>query len=167
MFILKTKNLKKLIREITSLVLLLLGILITISSIVLYVGPPNHIAYFTKWTFLGLSKCECNIIHISTGCFFIIGLLVHIILNFKSILNYLKNKSKKLIVINKSFIIALIITIYIAVGSIYNLKPMSSIVKLGSKLKVEYVNKYGVPPYGTAKYSPIKKNINIFWFRFN
>lgn len=144
-------------RQTTSLILFLSGIIVTVSSFVLFIGPPVHIAYFTQWQFLGLDRTYWNMIHTTIGFLFIIALILHTWYNWRVILIYLKNKTKNLVVLTKPFIIALLINSYVFIGSFYGLPPMKQLLLWGHLKNKGCIGKYRVFPYGQTELSPLYK----------
>lgn len=153
-------------RRITSLTLVITGIIELITSIILYIIPAGRVAYWADYHILWLSKTQWGNIHITIGTLLLLAAGLHIYYNWRPITAYLKNKAKKLIVFNKNFNIALLISLYVAGGTIYSLPPMNYILDFGEYLSDLGNEKYGEPPYGHAELSSLKMfcdkmNINL------
>ncbi len=151
-------------RKITSLTLFVSGILLTLTSIILYIVPPGRVAYWSNWKLWGMTKTEWGNHHINIGYLFIVFSIIHIIYNWKIIVNYLKDKLKKMKVFTPEFSISLIIVAVTALGTQFSIPPFSSILNLGEIIKDSATEKYGEPPYGHAELSNIKifsKNVGI------
>jgi hypothetical protein len=144
-------------RKITSLTLVVSGCIELITSIVLYMIPSGRIAYWHDYRIIGLNKAQWRDIHTTVGTLFLLAAFIHIYLNWRPILAYLKNKSKRLMIFNKNFNIALIISLYFMVGTLYSLPPMSQIVQFGKYLTVRGNSMYTEPPYHHAEKSSFKK----------
>ena len=144
-------------RKITSLTLVVSGCIELITSIVLYMIPSGRIAYWHDYRIIGLNKAQWRDIHTTVGTLFLLAAFIHIYLNWRPILAYLKNKSKRLTIFNKNFNIALIISLYFMVGTLYSLPPMSQIVQFGKYLTVRGNSMYTEPPYHHAEKSSFKK----------
>jgi hypothetical protein len=147
-------------RRTTSLILFISGIIVFITSLVLYIGPPTHVAHFSDWRMAGLSKCQWNAVHIMTGLLFIITLFFHVYFNWKMVLAYLKNRKSRIILFTKPFTLSLIITAYVCTGTLLDLPPMGQIIQWIRSVKIGHVQTYGAPPYGQAEYASLK-NIKI------
>ncbi len=143
-------------RKVTSLTLLLSGIVLLITSIILYIEPHGRVAFWADWTLLGLTKNQWDNLHINTGFLFSIALLLHIYLNWKPIIAYLKDRASKLIILNKAFIISLFVTTYAVVGTLAGLPPMEQIIKLNEFIKELQTKKYGNPPFGHAELASLE-----------
>lgn len=143
-------------RRITSLTLVISGIIELITSVILYIIPSGRVAYWSDYHLLGLSKTQWGDIHITVGTLLLVTASIHIYYNWRPITTYLKNKAKKLTIFNKNFNIALIISLFVAGGTIYKLPPMNYILDLGEYFTGLGNEKYGEPPYGHAELSSLK-----------
>ncbi len=143
-------------RKITSLTLVISGLIELVTSVVLYLIPAGRVAYWSEYHLLGLNKNQWADIHITVGTLLLVIATLHIYYNWSSITAYLKNKAKKITVFNKSFNIALIITLYVTGGTLYNLPPMNYVLQFGDYLTELGNKKYGEPPYGHAELSSLK-----------
>lgn len=143
-------------RKITSLTLIVSGIIELITSVVLYILPSGRVAYWADYRLWGLSKTQWGDIHITVGTLFLVVATLHIYYNWRSIVAYVKNRAKKLTIFTKSFNIALLLSVYVTIGTLYNLPPMNYVLQLGNYF-TETANKdYGEPPYGHAELSSLK-----------
>lgn len=83
------------IKKTASLTLAFSGIVLLLSSVVLYVGPPSHVGHFSPWLLLGLSRHHWGAIHLNGGILFCIAMLVHTYYNWKLLLSYMKRKRNR------------------------------------------------------------------------
>ena len=65
------------IRRITSLTALFAFIVMTFTSVILYIVPHGRIAYWSDWHLFGLSKKEWGSIN-NLGLFFLLSLFLHL-----------------------------------------------------------------------------------------
>ncbi len=144
------------LRKTTSLTTLLSFILLLITSIILYVTPQGKIALWANWEMLGLGKEEWGALHTNLGILFIAAGLLHTVLNWKPITAYMKNKAQQMKVFTGDFNLALGITLFSAVFTIFKWQPVHSIQVLNEHLKNASAEKYGEPPYGHAEASPLR-----------
>ena len=142
-------------RKITSLTALLSFVLLMVTSIILYVMPSGRVAYWSNWKFLLLSKEQWGALHLNLGCLLLFSIVLHIYYNWGLILNYLRNRTKKLRVFTPNFTIALALTLAVFLGTIKEIPPMSTIVNLGTSITDDANLFYGEPPYGHAELSPL------------
>jgi hypothetical protein len=143
-------------RKIASLTLIFSGFVELITSIVLYILPAGRVAYWTDYRLVGLSKTQWSNIHITVGTLFLVMALIHIYLNWRPILAYLKNKAKNILPANRQMSLALLLTIYVTVGTLYNLPPMNYVIHVGEYFTEQANAQYGEPPYGHAELSSLK-----------
>lgn len=144
-------------RKITSLTILYSGILVVATSVVLYVGPPTHIAFFSDWRMLGLAKEQWNALHVMNGILFLVGVVVHVLYNWKAILLYLKNKKENLVVFTTPCVISLCITILVCIDAILFLPPARQVLHLGHSINQNHLRRYGVFPFGEPDAYALKK----------
>ena len=147
---------KNTFKKITSLTLFLSGIVLFINSLVICIGPPTHVAHFSDWRVLGLTKCQWNAIHIMSGMLFIIAMFFHIYFNWKTMISYMKNKKNKSLFSTRAFIVSFLLTAYVCTGAVLELPPMGQFINWLRSVKISYVQKYGAPPYGGAEAAPLK-----------
>lgn len=144
-------------RKITSLTSFLSFIVLFATSIVLYFEPHGRVAFWADWRFLGLSKGGWDDIHITVGILFLASSLVHIWLNWKPVVAYMKNKARELVVFTPALVASLALTLFFTFGTLAGLPPMQQILDFSAYLKELHTEKYGNPPYGHAELSTIKK----------
>lgn len=144
------------IRKITSMTMFLSLAVLLINSIVLYVVPEGRVAYWSDWSFLGLSKSQWGEQHTTVGVLFLIAGLLHIYYNWNPIVAYMKNKARQVKIFTGPFNAALVLTIIFIVGTYYQIPPMSTIVNISDSFKHTASIKYGEPPYGHAETSSLK-----------
>lgn len=143
-------------RKVTSLTLVIASLIELITSIVLYIIPSGRVAYWSDYHLFGLSKTQWGDIHITVGTLLLIMAAIHLYLNWRPITGYIKNKAKQLTLFTKSFNIALLISLYVAIGTLYSLPPMNYVLQLGHYFSDTANEKYGEPPYGHAELSSLK-----------
>jgi len=144
------------LRKTTSLTTLTSFILLLVTSIILYVTPQGKIAFWANWKILGIGKEEWGALHTNLGVLFIISGTIHTILNWKSIVAYMKNKAQQLRVFTGDFNLALGITLVLVVSTMLEWQPIYGIQVINQNLKDASAKKYGEPPYGHAETSPLK-----------
>ncbi len=155
------------LRKITSLTSSLSFIITLITSVVLYVVPQGRVAYWADWHMLGLSKEQWGDIHITVGTLFMVMLLIHIWLNWKVLMAYLKNRARQMVVMTVPMIVSILLTLFVTVGTLFHLPPMQQVLDFGASIKADAVDTYGNPPYGHAEQSPLKKFCGYLGFDVN
>jgi len=143
------------LKKITSLTALFSFVVLTVSSIVLYVMPHGRVAYWADWHFWGLAKSDWDNMHINSGILFLVAACLHIFLNWTLILAYINNRSRDLKHFTGEFLGALVLTVAVVVGTYLMVPPFTYTLELSEALKDRGEVKYGNPPYGHAELSSI------------
>ena len=143
-------------RKITSLTALWSFILLILTSVILYIVPAGRVAYWADWRLWGLSKTQWGELHINLGVLFLAAIGLHLYLNWRPVVAYMKNNRKQLTIFNKNFNIALAVTAVVMLGTYLRLPPFSTIINAGNTIKDVAAEKYGEPPYGHAELSSLK-----------
>lgn len=144
------------IRRTVSLTLLISLLPLILTSVILYIVPEGRVAYWSNWTMLGLSKTQWGDIHINLGWLFVVAGILHLYLNWKPVVVYMKSKTKELKVFTLEFNIGLLLTLFFIVGTLMGVPPLSTILDFGTSFKEAAAEKYGEPPYGHAERSSIQ-----------
>jgi len=144
------------LRRAVSLTLLISLLPLALTSVILYIVPEGRVAYWSNWTMLGLSKTQWGDIHINLGWLFLVAGVLHLYLNWKPVVTYMKSKARELKVFTLEFNIALLLTLFFIVGTLMGVPPLSTILDFGTSFKEAAALKYGEPPYGHAERSSLK-----------
>ena len=94
------------LKKITSFVLLYSFLIMVLSGAMLFIAPFGRLSMMIQWEMFGLTKMDYQALHLIFMLVFVIAGIVHIYVNYKSIVQYWKNKSKKVIIFTKEFVIA-------------------------------------------------------------
>lgn len=144
------------IRKITSMTMFVSLALLLVNSVILYIVPEGRVAYWADWHMAGLTKTQWGDQHITVGVLFLLASVLHMYFNWPAITAYMKNKAREIKVFTGSFNAALLVTLLVAVGTYFEVPPMSTIVELGGAIKEGGAKKYGEPPYGHAELSSLQ-----------
>jgi len=143
-------------RKITSLTLLISFLLCVLTSIILYIVPDGRIAFWSVWQFWGLSKTQWGDLHLNWGILLLLACCMHIYYNWKPIVAYLKDKTKRMRIFTANFNCALLLALVFGLGTYFQIPPMSTILNFRDSIKGAAAVKYGEPPYGHAELSSLK-----------
>lgn len=143
-------------RKLTSLILAWSFVILTITSIILYITPAGRVAYWANWSLLGLDKHQWGALHTNVGYLFLAASIFHIVLNWKLILNYMKKKTKEAFAVNTNTVVSAVVVLVISVFTLGDVPPVSWIQSFGESLKDASELKYGSPPYGHAEDSSLE-----------
>lgn len=139
-------------RGLTSLMsgagLLVMGL----SGLVAYFMPQGRIAYWTDWTFLGLTKTQWGDIHIISSMLFLVAAGFHLWFNWKPFVNYIKGKAAQMAGRKRELIITLAALALVVAAGIKPFPPLSWITDLNAFLKDSWVTSPAYePPFGHAE----------------
>lgn len=143
-------------RKITSMTLIWSLIVLIFNSVVLYIVPEGRVANWAVWQFWGLDKHDWSAQHITVGVLFCVVGILHIFLNWKPVMSYMKSRAKTFSLFTPASITGLVLTVVFVVGTYLNVPPMSTIVDFSEQIKDGAGAKYGEPPYGQAQSSSLK-----------
>ena len=127
------------VRGLISLLTAMSFLIMSISGIVLFIVPQGRIANWIDWRFLALTKAQWGDMHITTSLLFILAVAWHIVLNWRSLLNYFRDRAKRTVALKGELLAAGVLTLFVTVGSIYSLPPLSYILRLNDFIKTAWI----------------------------
>ena len=145
-------------KKITSLTLGFSFLIMSYTGVILFIVPHGRVAYWSNWHLFGLSKGQYGDLHTTSMVLFLLFASLHIYYNWKPIVSYLKDKSKKVSFTKKEFLIALVINLTFVAGTLFSIPPFSSFLTMEEKIKDNWTKQYGEPPYGHAE----ETKLNVF-----
>jgi len=153
-------------KKITSLSLAFSFLIMSYTGLILYIVPQGKIAYWADWHLLGLSKTQYGDLHITSMVTMLFFSSFHIYYNWKPLVNYMKDKSKKISFTKKEFLIAFGLNAFFVLSTLYMIQPVKSILDLEDSIKNYWAKEHGEPPYGHAEESKLsvickKQGINL------
>jgi len=143
-------------KKIISLTLAFSFLIMSVTGMMLYIVPKGKIAYWASWKMFGLSKTQYGDIHITSMFLFLVVTIWHIYYNWKPLMSYLKDKSKKITFLKKEFLIALGINTFFVLGTLVGLQPFQSLLDMNEGIKSYWEKEYGSPPYSHAEESSLQ-----------
>ncbi len=112
-----------------------------ITSVVLYIVPPGRFANWSNWKLFGISKGGWEAQHTIVGFIFIIASIIHLIINWKVFISYIRSKLHKAINRTWEMLAAVLFIVLLSLGSQFNWVPFSSIMNLGETLSNSWEQK--------------------------
>jgi hypothetical protein len=143
-------------RRIVSLFMLVGVLFLLTTSVILYLVPHGRVAYWTGWTFCGLSKTDWSNLHINLGLLLLIAAGLHVYYNWGLLTAYLRDRSKRLILFTGEFTVAVVLTAAVLVGTHLGVPPLRWILDANESIKDAASVRYGEPPYGHAEQSTLR-----------
>jgi len=149
-------NEKIVIKKTISLTLAVSFLVMSITGIMLYIVPKGRVAYWADWELLGLTKTQYANIHITSMVLFLVVAIWHIYYNWKPLMSYIKNSTKKITLFKKELLIALTLNILFVGGTLMEVQPFKTVLDINEGIKDYWEEEYGSPPYGHAEESSLK-----------
>jgi len=144
------------LRRFTSLCISFAFLVMSYTGIMLFIVPQGKIAYWTNWELLGLSKDQYGALHVTFMVLFLVGMILHLYLNWGPLISYLKNKKREFSLFTKEFILAFIFTIVFILGTLYQVTPFKTFLDFEASVKESWITDKTIPPYGHAELSSLK-----------
>ncbi len=144
-------------KKITSLSLGISFIIMAYTGVMLFLCPHGKVAYWSDWHMLGLSKTQYGEIHTTSMLLVLVFGILHIYYNWKPIVSYMKDSSKKLSWTRKEFLIALGLNLFFVVGTLTYMQPLKGFLDFNENIKEYWADKHGEPPFGHAEESKLVK----------
>ena len=139
-------------RAFTSLCSLAGFIVLFFTGIILFVEPQGRVAYWTKWSFLGLEKDQWGNIHIFAGLLFLVAGCFHLYFNWNPLMKYLSSRIESSLRHKRELAISGLIFLWIMVSGIWGLPPLAYVSDLGEVIKNSWVTSPELePPFGHAE----------------
>jgi hypothetical protein len=143
------------VRRIISLTVFLSFIFLALSGVMLFFSPRGRIANWGGWTLFGFTKEQYSAIHTTFMVLFLVTGIWHIVLNWRPIVGYLKNRSKKIKVFTPESSVAMGLALLFLVGPLVGLPVFKQFLDAGEGIKDYWETTQGNPPWGHAEESPL------------
>ena len=128
-----------------SIVLLFSFVVMLLSGVVLYVAPEGSLSRWIAWDVLNLTKKQWEHQHTIFSFLFVLFSLLHIFkINWALLLSYFTPESLRLSHL-KEILVALLITLLVFVGTLYNFQPIKYILKIGSGISDNFGENVEIP----------------------
>jgi hypothetical protein len=145
------------VRRLVSFTVLTSFVFLALTGTMLFFSPQGRIAYWSGWRMLGLSREQYVALHTTFMILFLVVGIWHIVLNWKPIVNYLKDRKKKVRVLTPEFSVALALSGLFFVGTLAGLFPFQQFLGMGESVKGYWEAMSGSPPWGHAELSPLDR----------
>ena len=140
------------LKVLTSYVLTFSFLLASLSGVILFLAPKGRIANWIIWTALGLDKEQWASIHMSFVAIMLVAGLLHFFwFNWSVFLGYLRSKKEKVWRHKSEMAIALALTLFFWIGTVYEIQPVISIRNLADAIDLSYENEVNEPPIPHAE----------------
>jgi succinate dehydrogenase hydrophobic anchor subunit len=107
----------------------------SVTGVVLFVMPPGRIAYWTGWKMLALTKDQWDGLHIWFSLLFVVAALLHLYLNWRTLVSYFRSKVRKAFALRSEWALALLLCGVVGWGTLARVGPFSSLLTWDRALK--------------------------------
>ncbi len=144
-------------RALISLVTALSFVAMSLSGIAAFMVPQGKVAYWTNWTFLGLSKTQWGNIHITTSVLFLIAGIWHTWYNWTPLMQYLRGIPGRVTASWRDLAFAILISAFFTIGAVTKIPPLNYILTFNAWLKESWIKTPADdPPFGHAELLSLK-----------
>lgn len=117
------------------------------TGLALFIEPPEQVAAWANWSFLGLSKSQWDNAHLVMGLVSAATGAAVFILNSAAIAAFFKSAADSAAAANRALVTAFALTALIFFGSVLGLPPMAQIAGVSGFIKEQQTKTYGEPPF--------------------
>jgi|Deesub1362B_J571_1020462.scaffolds.fasta_scaffold02431_2 hypothetical protein len=139
------------VRRFVSLFTAISFLVLSLSGAVLYIDPPGRVAYWTGWTFLGLTKNSWSGLHTVFALLFLLSGSLHAYYNWKSLLFYIKSRVASHIRLRSEFIASVLTTFLVLSMTLADWPPFSAVIRLGEAVSASWEEEQKRPPVPHAE----------------
>lgn len=143
-------------RSLVSFYLLFAAIALLISGVALFVSPPGRFAHSTGWRLLGFDKEQWEAIHSLIGYAGTLFAVFHLILNWKALRSYLRDRARRAYRLKAEFVVALLLTIVVWVGAAYHIPPFGTVMDWGENIKESWEQQTVLPDTTTEEHEALE-----------
>ncbi len=143
-------------RSLMSFYLLFAAIALLISGVALFVAPPGRFAHSAGWRILGFDKEQWEAIHSLIGYVGTLFAVFHLILNWKVLRSYLRDRARHTYRLKPEFIVALLLTVVVWIGSAYHISPFGTVMDWGENIKESWEQQTVLPDTTTEEHETVE-----------
>jgi hypothetical protein len=122
-------------RALTSVLIAGTFLFLAVSGVLLFVSPPGRVANWTDWQLLGLTKHEWTALHVSFSALFLITTVLHLIFNWRPMLNYFRNRTSRRFGWRWEWVGALLLCTIVFFGAVRDWTPFSQLLAWQESVK--------------------------------
>ena len=127
------------------------------TGIILFFSPQGRIAHWSGWRMFGLTREQYSEVHTMFMVLFLTVVVWHIVLNWKPIVNYLRDRSRKVKLSTPELSVALILGVLFFGGTLAGLFPFHQFLAAEADIKDYWERTEGSPPWGHAELSTLER----------
>jgi|GEM_PF-6360015 len=134
------------------------------TGIFMYIMPDPSMAYWNKWSFLGLEKLDWESLHGLVSIYWSLFLILHLILNWKPFVSYLKRKKDKVsgeLKKGKELLAATTVCLVVIAGSAVE-SPLEVVAIPFESLQTLWYDESHEPPVEDLQAIPVKYVVKLY-----
>jgi len=122
-------------RAFLSLTLFFAFILLAFSGLALYLRPEGSVARWVGWRLMGLDKSGWEGFHTLFCIAFTVTAVIHLFLNIKALLRYIRRKAVKRLRLSRELSAALILVSAMVLTAVLRIPPLSKVMEWRATIK--------------------------------
>ncbi len=122
-------------RAFVSLVVTVSFVAMAFSGAMMFFSPPGRIANWSGWKLLGLTKEQWTAVHLNFSAGFLVSSLIHIWLNGRALLNYLRNRAGNALFFRMEFLVSLLLCGILMWGTLADFALFHPVIALREQAK--------------------------------
>lgn len=138
-------------KAFTTLSIVLIGLLISLTGIILYLAPAGRVAHWVEWRFIWLTKEQWQATHTIFSYLFVIAVAFHLYFNWRIFWSYLKARVKGGLRMKRELGAASAITVLVFALVLIEIPPFSTVMNLGAYLTDSWATEQTEPPLPHAE----------------
>lgn len=146
------------LRRLTSLSTAVGFVLLAVTGVVLFIEPHGRVAYWRDWRLFGLNKDQWDGMHMAAAVLFLVAGTVHLVHNWRTIVNYLGLSRRRRRPRGRELLGALALGAVVVVGAITAIPPFANLFALNEAAKSSWaaVDEAADAPFGHAELASLK-----------
>ena len=124
------------VRSWTSFVLALSFVAMTLSGLMLYLGPPGGEARMTDWRHWGLGRDGWMAQHMTSCAVFVLFGVIHVCFNARVMWGYVRSRASRRFHRKWELVLAVALAAFMVGGTVYELPPWNYVLKGSRHLQV-------------------------------
>lgn len=145
------------VRRLVSFTALVSFIFLGYTGIMLFFSPQGRVANWSGWSMFGLSREQYSEIHTTFMVLFLLAGIWHVVLNWKPITNYLRDRTRKIKLSTPEFSVAFAVGLFFFGGTVLGFFPFQQFLAVEDEIKEYWERTDGSPPWGHAELSPLER----------
>lgn len=144
------------LRAFTSVLIATAFLALCVSGTILFLSPPGRVANWSDWRMLGLTKHDWTGLHVWFSVVFIVAAILHLVFNFRPLLNYFRDRLTRQLGLRREWIVAVALCGVVFAGVRADLPPFSSFLDFNERIKRSWEDPRGAAPIPHAELLTLK-----------